>query len=256
MDEAMHETVIKGTATQILAPELPEARGKTGTTQLAKDAWFCGYVDGVLGIGWVGNMQKSGGRWTQQRMADSVFGGTVTTIIWRDIMKEARKLHGSRIVPPAPDWVAAAPPEPKREEVVVEPPVTEPVPPVEEETVPEPPKEELPIAVDPSQFPGEGLDPSDPNASTPGLTPANPPTSTPEGERVPPPDERRRDRAIERERDRQAADARGQGAEMTTVEICVDSGRVATMYCPETVARKFPRGSVPSRRCRIHGTDD
>ena len=49
MDAAVHYPGATGAAAAVV----PDARGKTGTTQGATDAWFCGYSDGLLGIAWV-----------------------------------------------------------------------------------------------------------------------------------------------------------------------------------------------------------
>ena len=35
--------------------------------------------------------------------------------------------------------------------------------------------------------------------------------------------------------------------------ICVDSGDLATPYCPVTEAKRFAPGRAPTRRCRLHG---
>jgi len=40
------------------------------------------------------------------------------------------------------------------------------------------------------------------------------------------------------------------------VEICADSGEVATAYCSETVTRTYPKGKAPRRRCHIHRPGD
>jgi hypothetical protein len=40
--------------------------------------------------------------------------------------------------------------------------------------------------------------------------------------------------------------------EYVEVEICADSGELATDYCPETVTRRFVKGRQPRRRCHIH----
>ncbi len=53
MDSLMERVVSNGTGRG--AGVVPNARGKTGTTNDTKDAWFCGYTDGLVAIGWVGN---------------------------------------------------------------------------------------------------------------------------------------------------------------------------------------------------------
>ncbi|MGV3616993.1 MAG: transglycosylase domain-containing protein [Fimbriimonas sp.] len=261
MDDVMHATVITpgATAYRELHEALPEARGKTGTTNDAKDAWFCGYVDGVVGIGWVGNQQKVGKKWKRFEMASSVYGGTVTTKIWRGIMKSARVRFGSKILPSNSDFIAVAPP-PKEPERVVrreKPPTIDEEPTGEEKPTPterEKPKPEGEISnpIPPIDTPpGNDAPPGAPNEDAADV-------ARREEERQRRADERR-ERELERERDREREKERREreaANSMISVEICVDSGRLATMYCPETVSRQYEKGKAPRRRCRIHGTDD
>lgn len=256
MDEIMHATVESGTATKVLRGDLPEARGKTGTTNSAKDAWFCGYVDGIVGIGWVGNQRKIKGEWKQLPMANSVYGGTVTTYIWRDIMKSARVNFGSKIIPSNDAFLAPEPPKtPERPVKKEEDPKPDPKPIDEEKPKPTElkPDEPFPDAVPPIEPKPDG-------------DPAGAPTEDPleaarrEEARIKAEEEKKKREQEQRDRDRSRnrdEDRRRRDTEDTvTVEVCVDSGRVATMYCPETVARQYPKGQAPRRRCRIHGTDD
>jgi hypothetical protein len=37
-------------------------------------------------------------------------------------------------------------------------------------------------------------------------------------------------------------------------EICADTGMRASIYCPETVTRRFARGQEPQRKCSKHGS--
>lgn len=254
MDEVMHATVTSGTGNRVLGSVLPDARGKTGTTNDARDAWFCGYVDGVIGIGWVGNEQIVKGQPRRFPMASSVYGGTVTTYIWRDVMLEARKLFGTRIVLPTSEPVAVPEEEKKPEEVVPEDPAIDPDDPdgtkTDEGATPAKPDEVIPPATDPSVvLPGDPLNTNgDPTKGVP------PDEGFPTDKRSE--EERKRLRDLEHERRRQQDAEKKAEGDTVTVEICVDSGKLATMYCPETVARQFPRGKAPTQRCRIHGTDD
>ncbi|RYG22429.1 hypothetical protein EON82_17120 [bacterium] len=84
MDTILRTPVEYGTAT--IARDVPNARGKTGTTNSAKDAWFCGYSDGLVGVGWVGNTTIRKGKSYALPMSSRVFGGTVTVKIWRQVM--------------------------------------------------------------------------------------------------------------------------------------------------------------------------
>ena len=64
IDAALADVINKGTGKR--ANPTVEARGKTGTTQNYRDAWFIGYTDNIAAGIWVGNddetpMVKVGG---------------------------------------------------------------------------------------------------------------------------------------------------------------------------------------------------
>lgn len=66
------------------------ARGKTGTTNDFRDAWFCGYTDQLIAIGWFGNEvgeERPDGtmRWRYLPMR-GVFGGQRVAPMWADIV--------------------------------------------------------------------------------------------------------------------------------------------------------------------------
>lgn len=97
-DALMRAVATGGTGKE--AKDVPNARGKTGTTSDNKDAWFCGYSDGLIGIGWVGNetIRKNGSA-VYGQMGRAVFGGTVTVQFWRAIMLSAH----DRLSSPMPE---------------------------------------------------------------------------------------------------------------------------------------------------------
>jgi penicillin-binding protein 1A len=90
MDRFLRGVVTGGTATR--AAGVPNARGKTGTTSDHRDAWFCGYTNSLVGIGWVASERKEDGRWVYDPM-NRVYGGRVTIEIWTGVMKEAVKRY-------------------------------------------------------------------------------------------------------------------------------------------------------------------
>jgi penicillin-binding protein 1A len=229
LDELLHAVVTGGTAYRALANAMPNARGKTGTTTDNKDAWFCGYQDGLVGVAWCGNMVVRNGQVYQLPMGSHMYGGTAPAYFWRDIMQQAiKKGFGSKV----PDIEPPAEPERKNEEV--QDPHTETqvkvIPP--EETIP--PEgttggDGAPITVpDPNDTSSAGGD-----GTPPVVNPAGAPPDSPTTHRDPP---RRRD---------ESDDVR--------VDICAESGMRATIYCPETVTRTFRRGQEPKKRCTIHG---
>ncbi len=237
MDSLMASVVNSSFGTGAWARRVPNARGKTGTTNDARDAWFCGYADGVVGIGWVGNEQMVSGKPTPVPMASSAYGGTITVKIWTGVMKSARERFGSAIKVQPPETVAAAVPPVRRRNR------DELVQPAPEEPVSKPVVDELPV-----------------NGETkPPVAPEFPPTvDLAEVEKQREEAQKLADqRALERERERQKR--REQEAERraapdsVTMEVCAESGQPANIYCPETVTRTFQRGRAPNRSCRIHG---
>lgn len=97
LDGLLRAVVTSGTGKR--AQSVVNARGKTGTTDSNRDAWFCGYTDELVGIGWIGNeiKSKSGVRkWDYEPMARGTFGGTVTITMWTPIMSFAQKIMGEK----------------------------------------------------------------------------------------------------------------------------------------------------------------
>jgi penicillin-binding protein 1A len=67
------------------AAQLPSqtAAGKTGTSQDERDAWFVGYTDSLITGVWMGNDDRT--------PMDNVTGGTLPTMLWRDMMVSGGK---------------------------------------------------------------------------------------------------------------------------------------------------------------------
>jgi penicillin-binding protein 1A len=242
MDELLRAVVEEGTGQAALP--VPDARGKTGTTNDAMDAWFTGYADGVLGVGWVGNEQKSKGRWTPTSMDDAVYGGTVTARIWAKIMMVAREKYGRNVAqPPTQTTPVEAKSKPK----------------------PKPKKDDtLNTAVDSSdansKAAAEGtLDPDSMTANSDGSDAAG---QQADPRKIADIDQTKK-KATDTDDDRPRKSPSSRGTKSTsnddskpdtvTVEICAESGQIANRYCPETVTRTFQRGKEPKRVCRIHG---
>ncbi|HZH99202.1 MAG TPA: hypothetical protein VEX38_09545, partial [Fimbriimonadaceae bacterium] len=102
IDRYMRAVVESGTGTR--AASVTGARGKTGTTSDNRDAWFCGYTDDLIGIGWVANMRYVADReppWVYGEMSSRVFGGTVTVQLWTEVMRKAeRMISRGKLIPP------------------------------------------------------------------------------------------------------------------------------------------------------------
>lgn len=94
IDSCMRAVVTQGTAANF-ASSVRNARGKTGTTNDNRDAWFCGYTNDFIGVGWVsGEIKDEDGRIRYIEMGDNVMGGTVTVRMWRDVVLAAQALLG------------------------------------------------------------------------------------------------------------------------------------------------------------------
>lgn len=223
VDSLMWEVVNNG-GTGHAASDVPNARGKTGTTSDNKDAWFCGFSDGLIGIGWVGNESRVNGKVVHQRMGSSVFGGTVTVLFWRSIMAGAHDILKAQADP----TLEANPYIPGRHHDV-------------------PP----PASVQkPEDFP----QPDDGTSTTtgaPGTTDTFPdkvpPINGDDHPAKPPVDPPKNDPPVTQPPVKPTTDDQ----DMVEVEICADTGMRATPYCPETVTRKFKKGTVP-RKCTKH----
>ncbi|MCM1323750.1 MAG: PBP1A family penicillin-binding protein [Acetobacter sp.] len=77
IDLLLRQVVLTGTGKK--AGRVNEARGKTGTSQNYRDAWFIGFNKRYIAAVWVGNDDNSPMR--------EVGGGSVPTEIWADIMR-------------------------------------------------------------------------------------------------------------------------------------------------------------------------
>ena len=243
MDQLLRAVVTNGTGYPN-ANMVPNARGKTGTTNDARDAWFDGYADGIVGVGWAGNeqLQKINGRMvaTPIPMNGSAYGGVITAKMWGRIMKVARERFGETLPQSAPSTIASAVPPVRH---------TDP----DSELV-KPPQDDQPI----SKPVDETAPPPDETTTIPDSVP--PITPLDDIERRAREEEKRQEEAKKRELAREEARERRrreqeerERSNSVTLEVCADSGMLATMYCPETVTRTFPKNRAPNRSCRLHG---
>lgn len=98
MDEALAAVVQIGTG-KAAAVGIPEARGKSGTTSDARDAWFAGYTPQLTTVVWVANVQKHGKRKVYEGMGGTTGGGACAPI-WNTFMTGA--------IPVQNEWNAKA----------------------------------------------------------------------------------------------------------------------------------------------------
>ena len=293
IDRLMEAVVQNGTGKA--AQSVPGARGKTGTTNNARDAWFCGYAQGLIGIGWVGN-ERNGRRYA---MRDGVFGGTVTVEMWRGVMGDAVAKYGAKVSPA--DEAAKVEDAPKRrrrrdeasdENAGDGPTITTsdetndggsaaggnattddgsnaPIPADSAPATSAPgntgpgntsPGNTSPasggdgntdsgaVVFVPKRKGSDGRKKRDPGAPT--ATSAAAPASSPGVPSTPnPPNSGERPKTERRKRETPPPAPKEDTVE---VEICADSGALATPYCPETVTRTFARKKRPRTRCPLH----
>ncbi len=214
IDEMLRMVATRGSGSR--AGRVPNAHGKTGTTSDFKDAWFVGYTEQLLGVGWVGNERpthsKNGAMWTYGSMG-RVFGGTFVAPLWASIVGEAQKMLGEP--KEAPKSSTSASKVDTKSEVE-----DAPTPDQMDDTGTEaPPSED----VAPAESPVEAPAPAEPIAPNPARGP----------------------KSARAERSRQSD-------EVIYVEVCADSGQRATIYCPERVRRPFRAGSEPKHTCPLH----
>jgi len=238
LDQLMRGCVEHGTGNA--ADVVPDARGKTGTTQSAKDAWFCGYSDGLLGVGWCGNTVWRHGKPKALAMRQSVFGGTVTAKMWAQVMLKAHDLH-----------LTSSPPEMKVAEIKRVKPLRGEEPPVKPDNEPEPAStNDMPPPDDSNLVPTDDTGLTKPDSQTP--PPPDKPTQKKQSDTPP------KDRPSDTSTDTSDSKPRAKAAktdddsQYVTVVVCSDTGMVATPYCPSTVPRRFKKGTEPHTPCRLH----
>jgi penicillin-binding protein 1A len=92
IDEALEAVVRAGTGTAARGSEengvIENARGKTGTTNDNRDAWFAGYTPELTAVLWVASVKYKDGKPIYREMPGAT-GGHVCAPIWHDFMVKA-----------------------------------------------------------------------------------------------------------------------------------------------------------------------
>ncbi|HXH60167.1 MAG TPA: PBP1A family penicillin-binding protein, partial [Fimbriimonadaceae bacterium] len=99
MDTLLHSVATSGTGWAVSSIyHVANARGKTGTTNDYRDAWFNGYTDRFIASAWVGSEVRQGDRWIYQSMS-KIFGATAAAPMWGRIVKKAQEKYGEKAEP-------------------------------------------------------------------------------------------------------------------------------------------------------------
>ena len=100
MNSMLQDVVREGTATRALQLGRSDLAGKTGTTNEQRDAWFNGYVPGLVAIAWLGFDSS-------KPLGDGETGGHAALPMWINFMQEALKDIPERVFP-QPDGLTTA----------------------------------------------------------------------------------------------------------------------------------------------------
>ena len=100
MNSMLQDVVREGTATRALQLGRSDLAGKTGTTNEQRDAWFNGYVPGLVAIAWLGFDSS-------KPLGDGETGGHAALPMWMYFMQEALKDVPEHIFP-QPDGLTTA----------------------------------------------------------------------------------------------------------------------------------------------------
>jgi penicillin-binding protein 1A len=202
IDEALQGVVTSGTGTLARGDEstgiVEAARGKTGTTNDNRDAWFAGYTPNLTTVVWLASVHKRGKRLVYSEMPGAT-GGHQAAPIWHDFMIQAVPIQhkynalAQRWNLPAPRTVATTiePEKPKRRKATTPKPET----PANDTTLTSAPDpgEDPPTASDPGDTAPETQDPeteTDPAPIVPspsGTTTRSAPAALPSRPTVAPP---------------------------------------------------------------------
>ena len=100
LDDMLRAVVTDGTG-KMVAPLVPDARGKTGTTQEHKDVWFVGYTPQLVCAVWAGHPIDATSHHPAgygEAMESNAFGGTVCAPIWAKFMSRSLPIfHEARV---------------------------------------------------------------------------------------------------------------------------------------------------------------
>ena len=232
MDQMLRGVVTDSYGTGKRVRDVPEARGKTGTTNRDIDAWFLGYVPNKICTAvWAGNDDH-----TPMRNA---FGSTVCIPIWKPFTLTALKIYSKEEPEPRKRSMAVVhddqkdkPQEATNTDTSAAPASTDQVVTVTVCTesqflstrwCPETYRETFTAGAAPDRVCSIH---GPPNRTSPSPAPAKPEedhtqTTTPTVEPI-------------------------------RLAVCADTGKIATRYCPRRVVKTFTMANTPSEVCDVH----
>ncbi len=239
MDEMLRAVVTSGTGRSV-ARRVADARGKTGTTDQDRHAWFIGYTPELVTTVWVGNDVPI--------PMDNVWGSNVCAPIWCDFMTVA--------VPRQREFLRKQAAESAAQESTSNDGNSE-----RERSRSHSPRVTLTICDESGLLAGPGCpsthrqtfrqedapavqcdihtgETAPPDSIAPDVEP-QPPAPEPSGQVQPEPP---------------AADVRplaSREAEYKTVLICADSGQLASTACPHVIRKRFRADLAPTRVCQM-----
>ncbi|MCH8274445.1 MAG: transglycosylase domain-containing protein [Armatimonadetes bacterium] len=227
MRDILRRVVLYGTGTN--ARKVINAAGKTGTANEFRDAWFCGFTDKFISIAWVANATYDPNRtpaWKYGAMK-RVFGGKVAAKMWAYALEPIQKLAGEKPNGRNPKNY------PGNTAGMIS--VLICTDTCDRAIKGECPKYETRI------FRPDKAEELLPCGRHGGFDDILPPLDTGPA-RMPP---------LESE-DQIPEPPPVVSVTMVTVEICIESGELATLYCPVKRPQEFKKGSEPNAACRLH----
>ncbi|MCL6474000.1 MAG: PBP1A family penicillin-binding protein [Firmicutes bacterium] len=265
-----------GTAYRVLH-DFPEARGKTGTTDEGRDAWFVGYTPELVTAVWVAREVEDPVKKQKAYLPmPRVFGGTVCAPIWKEFMSRAVPLQKEWLRKLEPGDVPQKPQQPESVDTItltlcddtgmIATPACphthrftfrrgeEPAQPCTLHGSPQPSSPDVPDSTASPSSEGEPPATTAPQTPEPVPPPAmtapgnvsggEPAMLQPRVSEPPPVTAPVQPRLSEPKVVAPPAEEK--------VRICADSGLLATRYCPEVVIKSFAASKAPRKRCPLH----